>query len=203
MIMKRSVIVAAVLGFLVMVLVPLSGFAAEKKGSYFLVKPGAYFPAGDLQDRGFDTAFTGELVMGKYYNPNLAFEGGVGYFQSSSSTASTASTSVDNNIWVIPVTASIKGVIPFRGGEVTVGGGIGVYFATMETKVSSPALYSKTDDSGAAFGGHALVGLSVDISPSMFIGAEGKYIITTKANFFNSEMNLNGFMVTGVLGYRF
>ena len=200
--MKRSVVAAAVLGFLVMVLVPSHGFSAEK-GSYFLVKPGAYFPGGDLHDSGFGTAFIGELVVGRYYNPNLAFEGGVGYFQSSASTSGAASTSLDNKIWVIPVTASLKGVIPFRGGEVTAGGGIGVYFATMETKMSSPSLNSTADSSSAAFGGHALVGISLDISPSMFIGAEGKYIITTKADFFDTKMNLNGFMLTGVLGYRF
>jgi opacity protein-like surface antigen len=185
-----------------MVLVPLSGFAAERKGSYFLVKPGAYFPTGDLQDSGFDTAFTGELAIGTYYNPNLAFEGGVGYFRSSASGGS-AGSSVDSHIWVIPVTATLKGVLPFRGGEVTVGGGMGVYFATMETKVSGPSVNFSEEDSGAVFGGHALVGVSVDISPSMFIGAEGKYIVTTKATFLDTKTNLNGFMVTGVLGYRF
>lgn len=200
--MKRSVIVAALLGFVLMVMVPFSGFAAERRGSYFVVKPGAYFPAGDLHDGGFDTAFTGELAVGTYYNPNLAFEGGVGYFRTSTSTGG-AFKSEDNRIWVVPVTASIKGVIPFRGGEVTVGGGIGVYFATMEREVSSTSLNSAADDTGAVFGGHGLVGLSVDISPSMFIGAEGKYIVTTKASFLDSKMNLDGFIVTGVLGYRF
>ncbi len=199
--MKLSIITVAVLSFLVMVLVPLPGFAAEK-GLYFLMKPGAYIPSGDTKDSGFDTAFAGELVIGTYYNPNLAFEGGVGYFRINSSTSGTSG-SVDNHIWVIPVTTSLKGVIPFRGGEVTAGGGIGVYFATMETDVNSQSLNSTGDDSGTAFGGHALVGLSVDISPNMFIGAEGKYIVTTKAKFFNTEMNLNGFMVTGVIGYRF
>ncbi len=200
--MKCSVIAAACLVLVVMVMAPLPGFAAEWKGSYFLVKPGAYFPGGDLNDRGFGTAFNGEMAVGRYLNPNLAVEGGVGYFRSSASTSGTAS-SADSHIWVVPVTASVKGVLPFKGGEVTVGGGAGVYFATMETKVSGPSLNATTEDSGAVLGGHVLVGLSVDISQSVFIGAEGKYIVTTKANLFDAKTNLNGFIVAGVLGYRF
>jgi opacity protein-like surface antigen len=111
---------------------------------------------------------------------------------------SASNAGVDNDLWVVPVTASLKAVLPFKGGEAHVGGGMGVYFATMETKVSG----SSADDSGAAFGGHGLVGLSVDISRSMFIGAEGRYIFTTKASLFNTKTNLDGVMVTGVLGFR-
>ncbi|HSB31250.1 MAG TPA: outer membrane beta-barrel protein [Candidatus Sulfobium mesophilum] len=195
--MKYFVITVAVLSFIVMVMAPLSGFAAdfaaEKKGPYIEVKPGAYFSTGNLHDNGFDTVFTGEIAVGSYLNPNLAFEGEVGYFKTNASNAG-----VDKDIWVVPVTASLKIVLPFRGGEAYAGGGVGVYFATMETTVSG----SSTDDSGAAFGGHGLLGFSVNISRRMFIGTEGRYIFTTKASLLDTKTNLDGFMLTGIIGFR-
>jgi opacity protein-like surface antigen len=192
--MKYSVITAAVLSFLVMALTPSSSFAAEHKGLYVELKPGAYFPAGNLNDDGFDTVFTGGIAVGGYLNRNLAIEGEVGYFQTSSS-----QNGIDNALSVLPVTASLKAVLPFRGGEFSLGGGIGVYFASVDTKVNG----SSQDDSGAAFGGHGLVGLSIDITPTIFVGAEGRYIFTTKADLYNTKENMDGGIVSGVLGFRF
>jgi opacity protein-like surface antigen len=47
------------------------------------------------------------------------------------------------------------------------------------------------------------VGLSFDITPTIFVGAEGRYIFTTKADFYNTKKNLDGGIVSGVLGFRF
>lgn len=179
---------------------PANSFAQDK-GPYILVKPGAFIPTGDLENNGFDTAFSGEIVIGTYYLPNLALEAGVGYYQTEASISGIDFTEEDE-LSVLPVEITLKGVIPLRGGELNAGIGPGVYFTSMEAKGSTPTGSFSTDSHPAVFGGHVLIGGTIDISKTVFVGAEWKYIFTGTANFSGSKMKLDGFIACGVLGFR-
>lgn len=180
----------------------LNSFAEDKKGGYILIKPSAFIPTNDLDHKGFDTSFSGEVVVGSYYSRNVALEAGIGYFQTETSTSGTGFTEEDD-MWVIPVTINFKGVIPFRGGEINAGAGPGVYFANLKAKGSNVFTGTFSNDAHAvAFGGHVLAGGNIDITRNVFIGVEGKYIFTTGADLLGSKIKLNGFIASGVLGYR-
>ncbi len=196
--MKRSAILVLVLSCLFILSLPFASFADDKKGGYITIKPGAYFPTGDLNDKGFDNSFTGELTVGTYYTPNLALEAGVGYFQTEASKHGE-----DDDVWVVPVTITFKGVLPLKGAELTAGAGGGVYFANIDAKGSDLSGHFSRDDSAVVAGAHVVAGVNVDVAPKIFLGVEGKYIVTTGADMLGGHVNLNGFMLTGVLGYRF
>ena len=201
--MKRIVFVSAlVLGLFLVLSAPLTSFAQDGKGGYITIKPGVYSPTGDLDHKGFDNGFTGEVAVGTYYTPNLALEAGVGYYRTTASTAGPGFNE-DDDIWVIPVTISFKGVLPLKPFELTAGGGGGIYFANINADGHILSEGFSRDDSAVAFGAHVLVGASIDIAPKVFLGVEGKYVVTTTAKLLDTKVNLDGFMLTGVLGYRF
>jgi opacity protein-like surface antigen len=52
------------------------------------------------------------------------------------------------------------------------------------------------------FGLHAGGGLNFNITPTVFLGAEGRYI-WAKPSFGGQDIKLDGFTVTGNLGFRF
>ena len=194
--MKRIFLVLSII--LLIVSAASTSFAQERTGGYITIKPGAYFPTGDLNDKGFDTSFAGELSVGTYYSPNLALEAGVGYFRTEASRHGE-----EDDLWVVPVTITFKGVLPLKGAELTAGVGGGAYFANISAEGSDASGNFSRDDSAVAWGGHVVAGVNVDIAPKMFLGVEGKYIITTGADMLGGRVNLDGFTLTGVVGYRF
>ena len=194
--MKRIILVLSIV--LLIVSAASISFAQDRKGGYIAIKPGAYFPTGDLEDRDFDSSFAGELTVGTYYNRNLALEAGIGYFQTGA-TKRIAGFKEEDDVRVIPVTITIKGVLPLNGFELTAGVGGGVYFAHLDvdgTNVSK-------DENDAVWGAQFVAGANVDISKKVFLGVEGKYIVTSEADFSGAKVNLNGCTLTGVVGYRF
>lgn len=202
--MNRSRIVILFVMLLIALSAAANSFAEDRTGTYYLsIKPGAFIPTNDLDNKGFDSVFYGEVTMGTYYSKNLALEAGVGYFKTEAS-KSGSDFYENDDLWVIPVTVTFKGVIPFSGGEVNAGVGPGLYFANLSADGSNAASGSYSNDAHAtAIEGHAVVGLNIDVSKKIFLGAEGKYCFTTGAHMLGSTIKLNGFEVTGVLGYRF
>ena len=110
-------------------------------------------------------------------------------------------------IYAIPIITNVKGIVPFKYGEIFLGVGFVGYYVNGELDVGP---YSASDDD-YIFGGQILGGLNFDINEGFFLGLEGKYIITQDAELANNtgplrgwaEFNLNGFIATGVLGFRF
>ena len=201
--MKRVSILFCVL-FIIILSFPVTGLADGKKGGYALLKAGAFFPTEDLDDADFDTGFGGELVLGTYYNPNLALECGIGYYQTDRSVRF-QDIKEEDDLFIVPITANIKGVLPLRGVELFGGGGFGVYFVHIDADVSGSNLadIGDDDDSDVVLGAHVMAGANVDISRKIFLGIEAKYIFTDDADLFRSDVNLDGFVLTGSIGYRF
>jgi outer membrane protein W len=200
--MNRPIIFILALCFLFVISAPLTAFAQDKPSAYVTVKPGVYIPTSDLENRGFDNNFTGEIAVGTYYSPNFAIEAGVGYFQTKAS-RNVSGLNLSDKMWVVPVTFTFKGVLPMKGFELTGGGGGGVYFANITEDGSTSSGSFSNDAHSTALGVHVEAGVNVDISPRIFLGAEGKYIFTTEADLLGSKVDLDGAMVTGVVGYRF
>jgi outer membrane protein W len=200
--MNRSIVLVLGLSILFVVSAPFASFAQDKPSAYITIKPGAYFPTGDLDDKGFVSMFDGSVAIGTYYLPNLALEAEVGYFQTRAS-SQTADSNETDKLWVLPVTVTFKGVLPMKGFELTAGGGGGVYFANLTADKSTASGSSSDDGHATALGAHVQAGVNVDVAPKMFVGAEGKYIFTTSEHLLGAKVNLDGFMVTGVVGYRF
>jgi len=204
--MKRPAIIVLLLAAIFILSVPTASFAEHKKGEgYIAVKGGAYFPTSeDLDNADFDTGFNGEVVLGMYYNKNLALEFGGGYFQTDASVSDATGFHEEDDLKVVPVVVNIKAVLPIQYVELYAGGGFGVYVGDIEADGFDPVVGNFSgDDDDTIFGGHVLVGANIDITKHVFIGVEGKYIFTSNARLFGSKINLDGFTATGVLGVRF
>jgi opacity protein-like surface antigen len=192
------------------VFLPVYSLAAEDSSSkytkpyYVSLKAGIYSPTGDLED--FSTGFSGEISLNRYFSPNFAIEANVGYFQTDyNGTDFTFGTgySSDIDIYSVPITATFKGIIPLVFGELYAGVGGGVQIVDSDIKINSNFGRLSIDDSGAVWSFQFTGGLDFDINETFFVGVEGKYIITGDFEAGPFEYNLDGYFVSGVLGFRF
>jgi opacity protein-like surface antigen len=181
-----------------------------EKPYYLAFKAGLYEPTDDLED--FDNGFYGEIALNQYINSDFAVEFAVGYFQtdySESGSYRNISYSGDIDIYTIPITISLKGIIPFEYFELYAGGGIGGYYVDGDIDVRVAGVGSVSDDDDDfIIGGQLFAGLGFDITDKFVVGIEGKYIFTDDAEMRvlqseSVEFNLNGYIITGVIGFRF
>lgn len=193
----------------------LTSVSGQDRQNFVTVKAGVYTPNDDLED--LDSGFAGELSIGKYVNPNLALEGSIGYYETEGTF-----TGFDpflfgfftekDDVSIIPITFSLKLIHPVEMGEIYTGGGLGIYFVDAEADINSTGLGNLSfGDNDNIFGVHLLVGMDFTIRGNWFLGIEGKYLITQEAEFTDNfmgipitiETNLNGYVVTGVIGFRY
>jgi outer membrane protein W len=177
--------------------------------NYFVTKLGAYFPQEkwDVLDVGvfeysLDTGFNGELAYGHYFNRNWALELGIGYFQTSGDDTSFGAKS-KSSIDVMPLTLGIKGIIPADKFEIYGIGGIGAYFVWADEKLNGISF----SDEDILFGGFLGAGVNYNITPTAFLGIEGKYLWTDKTSLSDSlwrqKHKLDGWLATFNIGFRF
>jgi outer membrane protein W len=183
--------------------------ADSKNPSYLVLKGGIYSPQNDKLDK-FDTGFNGELAFGHYFNRNLAVEIASGFFETRATKnarfgISSAQATLDIN--VVPLTVALKGIIPLDIWELYGIGGGGAYFLWTDSKVSTDSRSSSSSDkyNQTLGGGFLGVGASVKVSPTVFLGLEGKYLWTSALTVKNidTDTNLNGFIATFNLGFLF
>ncbi len=196
--MKRYAVVILVLGISLVLSLPFAAYAQEKV-NYIVGKAGIYSPTGDLDDLEFDTGFNGQIAIGHYFHKNFALEGGLGYAVTDSSFGG-----LEWDAWTIPITLTAKGVYPIADTvELYAGAGIGIYFVQFEV--------SNRDYDDTVFGGHVVLGSNVNVTDNIFLGLEGTYIFTDEVELESVifgvplavQADINGFVVTGNIGYRF
>lgn len=196
-----------VLGFVLVLSFP--AHADSKNPNYLVLKGGIYAPQNDKLDK-FDTGFNGELAFGHYFNRNLAVEIASGFFETRATQnarlgISSAQATLDIN--VVPLTVALKGIIPLDIWELYGIGGGGAYFLWTDSKVSTDSQSSSSSDkyNQTLGGGFLGVGASVKVSPTVFLGLEGKYLWTSALTLKNidTDVNLNGFIATFNLGFLF
>jgi opacity protein-like surface antigen len=172
--------------------------------NYVVGKLGAYIPtSNDLS--GYDTGFSGEFAFGHYFNPYLALELGVGYFQTEGNVIVVypgATYNGDEKIEVTPLTASLKVSLPVSiWVEPYAIAGIGAYFVYDHINVSN-FHHDYISDNATAFGAHLGGGINFNINPNFFVGAECKYV-WLDPSLYGADVNLGGVRVTGNFGVRF
>ena len=205
---------------ILIVLVPLC-VSAQNNKFYLTAKPGIYSPqTSDLE--GFDTGFNGEISFGRQFNKNFAAEMGLGYFATKAKDSEAGwvngysySACADYEIGVVPITLTLKGIYPIDKWEIYALGGVGLYFVSGDLKFDMRFNgYSFSDsisNSDTISGGHLGLGVHYNLTPKFFVGAETKYLWTSDAKLkgdiltvpMEAKFNLNGFLVTAVIGLRF
>ena len=197
---------------------PSSG--AERLGSYLALKGGVYSPSASYRfdnlnlESTFDsdtrTGVNGEVAFGHYVLPTLALELGLGYFKRSASLQSElAANRYQVDFDVIPVIASAKALIPVGSVDPYGEAGIGAYFTRFDVGDNL-----NTFEGTTTFGMHAGGGVNVNVSRSMFVGAESRYVwanpsvggerITLNAEEYAlNGFRLNGFTTTLGVGFGF
>ena len=189
----------------------------QDKRFYITAKPGIYSPqTSDLE--GFDTGFYGEVAAGYKIIKYFATELGVGYFHTEGSESAAGviggfnfGATAKATLNVLPVTFTAKLIIPYKKWEFFGLGGVGAYFVWADFKVNGFVdgifFNGKIKGNDTIFGGYAGGGVHYNITRSVFVGAEGKYLWTDHAKFEDSGVslrtNLDGIVATAVLGFRF
>jgi opacity protein-like surface antigen len=210
---------------LLLALLGVVGFASrsagqERSASYVAFKGGIYSPSNafTLDNLDLETTFEGdtktgvdgEIAIGHYVLPTLALELGAGYFKGTGTVPSDSATARHQvDIGVVPVILSAKALIPAGPVDPYGEAGIGAYFTKLDVS-------GNRNDFGATttFGIHAGGGVNVNVSPTMFVGAEGRYVwadpsiggerINLNSNSYSvNGFKLNGFTTTLVLGFGF
>jgi len=173
---------------------------AEYPSNYVVLKGGLYSPSNDfdLQGQQFnhDDGFVAEIAYGHYFMPMFALELGAGYFESKASAAVPAG---ETKFKVVPLTLTGKVLFPIGAIEPYGEFGIGGYIT--ETDVSG-TVSQAIDSTESVFGLHAGAGVNFNITQNVFLGAEGRYL-WAKPSWGGTDIKLDGFTVTGNLGFRF
>jgi len=196
--MSLRVLGISVLGITLLSLLPFSAFGQEKR-HYLTAKAGIYTPTGDLDNSNFDTGFNGEIGWGYYVLSNVTLEVGAGFFNT-------------DDIRVIPLMVTGKAVYPMERWELFALAGAGAYFANFDGVLTDTVLGSvSVDDDDTVFGLTLGFGANYNITDEIFLGIEGKYLLTTDAEFGGNalggpakvETDLNGVIITATFGFRF
>jgi hypothetical protein len=178
------------LGTLLAILVPL-GASAQDRPNAISAGIGYYFYTGDVEDRtDLDGAVNIEAAYTRQLHPNFALRAGTGYFHDGR---------LGDDLRGYPLTVTALGVYPAGRLRLFAGGGVGVYFVDFEGKVDGTPI----DDSDTIWGGHVLVGTSFDVTTTIFLGLEAKYLFLDSARLGSRELDLDGVTVTATVGFRF
>ena len=177
----------------------------DRPSNYLMLKAGMYDPTddftisgqgGDGIDLSSETRFFGEAAIGHYFTPFLALELGAGYFENKGTAANQAGTAT---LKVVPVVLTGKLLAQLGPVEPYILGGIGAYLTDFDADVDESTASGATK---LTYGLHAGAGVNFDITRWFFFGAEGKYL-WSEPEFGGRDIKLDGFTVTGDLGFRF
>ena len=140
-------------------------------GNIGIFEPNDYSPDyyGTYGLSGYSSGLSGNVGFGSRLSPFAAIEGTVGYFSAERGSDKAS---------VVPVTIGGRLIIPHPVFEPYIGGGIGVYFASLDEKpfFFTPTLYYPgTDDSETALGGYFSLGMDLWLNPRTALNIEGRY----------------------------
>jgi len=208
-----KIILMAVLGFAF--LLPISAFAESP--FYITVKPGTYLPEAS----GLEVGFNGELALGYRFHPNIAAEFGFGYFNTAKDVRGVGATrTIEEECYydVVPLTLTLKAILPYKRWEFFGLGGGGLFIASGPYNYDDD--YDDYDDfdphTDTVWGGYLGGGVHYNITrndatPKIFLGVEGKYLWTDKVRLegekrgvpLDARFRLDGVIVNAVIGIRF
>jgi opacity protein-like surface antigen len=180
-----------------------------RKDNYVVIKAGLYSPQSD-DLREFGTGFNGEIALGHYFNQFLATEISSGYFRTTASDSATVSgfgrVTANATISVVPITLSVKPIYAAQDIEMYALGGVGAYIAKGELSGTVGGTAVSVSDTNTVFGIQLGAGVNFNITREVFLGLEGKYFWAKpkwQTNGITINANIDGFLFTGNLGFRF
>ncbi len=91
-----------------------------------------------------------------------------------------------------------------------VGGGVGVAFSSADISASAVVVVGgstfvvagSADDNDTGIAGQVFGGVDVDVTDNIYLGVNGRYLVTS-ANLFGADVNFGNFAGMGVVGVRF
>jgi len=188
-----------------------SAASQEKPKNYVMLKGGIYSPStsfdidnaaggttvyNDRVHMDSTTGFAGEAAFGHYFLPMLAVELGAGYFESEGSPAAQPG---ETKLRVVPLTATAKVLLPLGIFEPFGLVGIGAYISDLDVRINNGDSRSSSE---VTYGFHAGAGFNINFNRNIFAGLEGKYL-WAEPSFGGDHINLDGFVTTATVGYRF
>ena len=218
--MKRIVTPGVVFWFTLLILIGTSVKATWADGSeyknYVKAGLGLHRFTGGLDDADYDAGIAFNATYGRYLGKNFAVEGTIGFFGTeqdfSGSTGVAGAYTREDKILVSSVLGTLKGELPLGPVTIYAGAGVGVYYAALDSEIETTSLGSfDVDEGDAVFGVHLVVGGSYDITPRVFVGAQGMYRWTGDLDIDKTtgtvpvrvDGDLDGFAVTLSAGFRF
>lgn len=132
---------------------------------YFFAHLGIFDPNDDVDGlKGYDSGGHFELGVGSRVSPVFAIDGTLGAYGADRGS---------NEAAVVPLTIGGRLIIPHPFLEPYVGGGLGLYFTSIE-EAATPG-FTGIDDTSTDFGGYLSLGLDMWLNPRAALNFEGKY----------------------------
>lgn len=167
------------------------GAWGQERPNHLSAGLGYYFYTGDTEDQtNLDGAVNVEVAYTRTFRPNFALRGTVGYFHDGRR---------DDDLRGYPVSLTALAVLPRGRAQLFAGGGVSVFPVDYEGRIDGVPV----SDTDTSWGGHVLVGATVDVWSWLVLGLEAKYLFLEKASFGGRELDLEGVVVSTTLGVRF
>jgi opacity protein-like surface antigen len=172
---------------------------------YVALRGGLYQPRGEDEGDVFNNGVDLGAAFGVQVHPNVALEGGIGYYRASSDRI-TVSDGIDTlsmklNLSAIPITASVRLLAPVGAVTFSALAGVGIHMAELEGEIESAGLSGSASDSDTAFGLHLGGGVAVRVSERASVGAELRYSFA-EATLMDVDTKLDGLQLGAVLAFR-
>ena len=169
------------------------------KPNYAVLKGGSYFPeSSDMDKQKASNGFAGRIAFGYSVNPYFAVEGAFGYQEFEGS-----KDNIERKYQMFPLEISGKLGLPISFVEPYLTFGLGGYY------IKAKAGDQQEDSYRPGFFGGG--GLNFNLGDSFFLGVEARYLFlkasapapTPYSTSGTADVNLDGLMVTGNIGFRF
>ena len=170
------------------------------KSSYAVLKLGSFFPeSSDLEKQDAKNGFAGQVGFGYYLARFFALEIDLGYLETKGSLGNLG---VKYGLYPLEVTGRFG--LPLGFVEPYLAVGLGGYY--VKTKAGN---LEETSTRAGFFGGG---GINFNLGETFSIGAEARYLVlsaptyyyaTPYSNSATTNIDLDGVIVTGNIGFRF
>jgi opacity protein-like surface antigen len=167
--------------------------------SYAVLKGGSFFPdSSDMDKQNASNGFAGRVGFGYYLNRYFSLEADLGYQEFKGS-----KDNIERKYQLFPLEVSGKLGLPLSFVEPYLTVGVGGYY--VKAKAGN---LEETSTRAGFFGGG---GVNFNLGHTIFIGVEARYLVlsttaptpTPYSTSGTGNVNLDGVMVTGNLGFRF
>ncbi len=134
---------------------------AQSGEPYIYGQLGIYDPNSESDGlRGYDSGGSTAVAFGSRLTPFFAIEGTLGYFGTEEGSS---------DVSVFPITMGGRFIIPNPFVEPYIGGGLGLYFSSLEES------WSAIDDDSADLGGYLSLGMDFWLNARVALNIEGRY----------------------------